>query len=102
MRTSCIALVLAACISTSARADDFDGQDGSETAFRQCVAQSMQSTNNMVAFRIMQNACLKLYRESSMLSDAQKGYYTCLLRSLRGVNNDYYVQMAAKACENRR
>jgi hypothetical protein len=102
MRVFCIAFVLAACIGNPARADDFDGQDSSENTFRQCVAQSMQSTNNMVAFQIMQNACMKLYRESSMLSDASKGYYVCLLRSLRGVNNDYYVQMAAKACEKRR
>jgi hypothetical protein len=98
MRTVCIALVLAACVSTPAWADDgFGGQDN-EATFRQCVNQSMRSTNNMVAFQIMQNACLKLYRESTMLSDSQKSYYACLLRSLQGVNNDVYVQMAAKAC----
>jgi hypothetical protein len=101
MRATCIALMLAACVSTSAWADDFDGQND-DNAFRQCVAQSMRSTNNMIAFQIMQNACLKLYRESSMMSDAQKSYYGCLLNSLQGANNDMYIQLAAKACENHR
>jgi hypothetical protein len=66
--------------------------------FGQCVAQSMRSANNMLAFQIMQNACLKLYRESTMISDSRKSYYICLLQSLQGANNDLYVQMAAKAC----
>jgi hypothetical protein len=101
MRSLCIALVLATCVSSSARADEFDGQDN-DNAFRQCVAQSARSTGSMLVFQILQNACLKLYRQSSMMNDAEKGYYACLLRSLQGVNNDIYAQMAAKACGGRR
>ena len=58
MRSLCIALVLATCVSNSARADDFDGQDNDDT-FRQCVAQSARSTGSMLVFQVMQNACLK-------------------------------------------
>ncbi|NMM01527.1 hypothetical protein HHL24_26765 [Paraburkholderia sp. RP-4-7] len=97
MRRFWIAFALAACASASAWADGFGGQDNDDT-FRQCVAQSMRSANNMLAFQIMQNACLKLYRESTMISDSRKSYYICLLQSLQGANNDLYVQMAAKAC----
>ena len=101
MRSLCIALVLATCVSNSARADDFDRQDNDDT-FRQCVAQSARSTGSMLVFQVMQNACLKLYRQSSMLSDAEKGYYACLLRTLHGVDNDIYAQMAARACGEHR
>ena len=100
MRNLRIALVLATCVITSARADDFDGQDNGNT-FRQCVAQSARSTGSMLAFQIMQNACLKLYRQSTMMRDAEKAYYACLLRSLQGVNNDIYAQVAAKSCGDR-
>ncbi|MBN3752317.1 hypothetical protein G3N95_05165 [Paraburkholderia sp. Tr-20389] len=97
MRNLCIVLMLASCVSTSSRADGFDGQDNNDT-YRQCVAKSARSTASMLAFQVMQNACLKLYRQSSALSDAEKGYYACLLRNLLGVNNDIHAQMAAKAC----
>jgi len=95
-----VAIALAGLGSTAAWADDFSGGQNNDDTFRQCVAQSMRSTNNMVAFQIMQNACLKLYRESTMMSESRKNYYRCLLQSLQGVNNDIYVQMVAKACRD--
>lgn len=98
MRRLRIAIALTGLASAAAWADDFSGGQDNDDTFRQCVAQSMRSTNSMIAFQIMQNACLKLYRESTMMSESRKNYYRCLLQSLQGVNNDIYVQMAAKAC----
>jgi len=98
MRNLCVVLVLAMYVSASAWADGFDGQNNGGDAFRQCVAQSARSTGSMLAFQMMQNACSKLYRESSAMNDREKDYYVCLLRSLRGVNNDINAQVAAKSC----
>ncbi|MEP9325687.1 VF_A0006 family four-cysteine protein [Paraburkholderia phymatum] len=97
MRNLCIVLTLVFCASTASKADGFDGSDNEDT-YRQCVAKSARSTASMLAFQVMQNACLRLYRQTSALSDADKSYYLCLLRKLPGVNNDIHAQMAAKAC----
>ncbi|BCZ85007.1 hypothetical protein [Paraburkholderia terrae] len=69
MRRLCIALVLATCVSSSARADEFDAQDN-DNAFRQCVAQSARSTGSMLVFQILQNACLKATTLSASALDA--------------------------------
>jgi hypothetical protein len=102
MRGVFILLALTVLAATAARADDGFDDSNTELQFRQCVDQSMRSTINMVAFQIMQKACLKLYRDPTVTGVEQRAYWACLLRSLQGVNNDIAVQQIAKACEEHR
>ena len=79
-----------------------EGFEDKSAGYHQCVIAAMRGTRSVTAVQIMQNACQKVWYEGSMMREADKHAYVCLLRSLPGVDNDYAAQVVYASCTNQR
>jgi hypothetical protein len=79
-----------------------EGFEDKTAGYNQCVMWAAQVTRSVTAVQIIQNACQKVWYEGSMIRDSDKQVYVCLLRALRGVDNDYAAQLIYASCVNQR
>jgi hypothetical protein len=70
-----------------------EGFEDKTAGYRRCVIVAMRGTRSVTAVQVMRNACQKVWYEGSMMREADKQAYVCLLRSLPGVDNDYAAQI---------
>jgi hypothetical protein len=95
-----LATLMLAAHARPAAADE--GFEDKTAGYNQCVIAAMRGTRSVTAVQIMQNACQKVWYEGSMMRDADKQAYVCLLRALPGVENDYAAQIVYASCTNQR
>jgi hypothetical protein len=79
-----------------------EGFEDKTAGYNQCVMWAARDTRSVTAVQIMQNACQKVWYEGAMMRDSDKQAYVCLLRALRGVDNDYAAQLVYASCINQR
>ncbi|WP_050451928.1 VF_A0006 family four-cysteine protein [Candidatus Burkholderia verschuerenii] len=79
-----------------------EGFEDKTAGYHQCVIAAMRGTRRVAAVQMMENGCQKVWYEGSMMREADKQAYVCLLRSLPGVDNDYAAQLVYSSCANQR
>ncbi|PMS29640.1 VF_A0006 family four-cysteine protein [Trinickia symbiotica] len=71
------------------------------SAYDQCVLQSLRDSWNSAASMLIQQSCDTLYRNGALLLPRERAFHECMIQALPGVRDDFAIQQISAICRRR-